>query len=224
METTIHLVMETPGANAYQILSEATQDDEPKPIFIFPKNQQKNQFSWKISDDHTALELPIKDIESSEVFIFLSHSTSLTDQIEATLGTLKNDSNLSIGRFILFLYSPILLSSPKNFYDWLDGVAHFTDVILFTNRSNENSPNIKEIQGRYKSMCYPLENFILSKKNNPWSRILDPSPRRIAHVFDDPELLDPEDSPENDRYLARLPSGERERQIPLIFGSEISST
>ena len=117
METTIHLVMETPGANAYQILSEATQDDEPKPIFIFPKNQQKNQFSWKISDDHTALELPIKDIESSEVFIFLSHNTSLTDQIEATMGTLKNDSNLTIGRFILFLYSPILLSSPRNFYD-----------------------------------------------------------------------------------------------------------
>ena len=47
METTIHLVMETPGAHAYQILSEATQEDEPKPIFIFPKNQQENQLSGK---------------------------------------------------------------------------------------------------------------------------------------------------------------------------------
>ena len=142
----------------------------------------------------------------------------------ATLGTLQNNDILSIGRFILFIYSPILLAPPKSFTDWLDGTTHFTDVILFTNRSNDNSAGIKELKDRYKSMCYPLESFILSKKNNPWSRILDPSPRRISHVFDDPQLLDSEDFPENDRYLARLPSGERERQIPLIFGTEFSST
>ena len=172
----------------------------------------------------TALELPFKDIESSEVFIFLSHNTSLADQIEAILGTLQNNDSLNIGRFILFIYSPILLAPPKSFTDWLDGTTHFTDVILFTDRSNDNSAGVKELQDRYKSMCYPLESFILSKKNNPWSRILDPSPRRISHVFDDPQLLDPEDFPENDRYLARLTSGERERQIPLIFGSGFSST
>jgi hypothetical protein len=69
-------------------------------------------------------------------------------------------------------------------------------------------------------MRYPLENIILAKRNNSWSRILDPSPRRISHIFDDIELLDEEDYPENDRYLKKLPSGERERSIPLIFANE----
>jgi hypothetical protein len=225
MKTTIHLVMETPGAHAYQILSEATQEDEPKPIFIFPENQQENLLSWKFSEDHKVLEIPFHKVNlPNEVFIFFSHSFSLADQIVAILGTLQNNDSLSIGRFIFFIYSPILLAPPKSFTDWLDGTTHFTDVILFTDRSNDNSASVKELQDRYKSMCYPLESFILSKKNNPWSRILDPSPRRISHVFDDPQLLDPEDFPENDRYLARLASGERERQIPLIFGSGFSST
>jgi len=66
-------------------------------------------------------------------------------------------------------------------------------------------------------MRYPLENIILAKRNNSWSRILDPFPRRISHIFDDIELLDEEDYPENDRYLKKLPSGEHERSIPLIF-------
>ena len=225
MAITIHLVMETPGSHAYKILSEATQEDQPKPIFIFPENQQENQLCWKFSEDRKLLEIPFqKENLPSELFIFFSHSFSLADQIEAILGTLQNNGSLSIGRLMLFIRSPILLSTTTNFNDWLDGVAHYTDVILFTDRSNDNSACIKEIQDRYKSMCYPLESFILSKKNNPWSRILDPSPRRISHVFDDPQLLDSEDFPENDRYLARLPSGERERKIPLIFSSGFSST
>ena len=49
---------------------------------------------------------------------------------------------------------------------------------------------------------------------------LDPSPRRISHVFDDPQLLDPEDFPEKDRYLARLPSGERKTN-PINFWNRI---
>ena len=218
MKTSIHLVIETPGAHAHQILAAATLEDEPKPIFIFPENQLDDQSFWKFSEDHKRIELSLNTPDfPNEAFLLLSQSFSLADQIEATLGTLQNNASLSIGRFILFIRSPILISPPQNFHDWLDGVAHYTDVILFTDRSNDNSEGIKGLQDRYKSMCYPLESYILSKKNNPWSRILDTSPRRISHVFDDAQLLDPEDFPENDRYLARLPSGERERQIPLIF-------
>ena len=63
--------METPGAHAYQILSEATQEDEPKPIFIFPENQENNQLSWKFSDDRKMLEIPShKENLPSEVFVF----------------------------------------------------------------------------------------------------------------------------------------------------------
>ena len=116
METTIHLVMETPGAHAYQILAEATQEDEPRPIFIFPENQQENQLFWKFSKDRKVLEIPFhkENLPSMRFLFFFSHSFSLADQIEAILGTLQNNGSLNIGRFILFIHSPILLSSLKN--------------------------------------------------------------------------------------------------------------
>ena len=156
MDTTFHLAMETPGAHAYQILAEATQEDEPRPIFIFPENQQENQLFWKFSKDRKVLEIPFHEENlPSEIFFFFSHSFSLADQIEAILGTLQNNDSLNIGRFILFIHSPKLLSPISNFHDWLDGVAHFTDVILFSSRSNDNSAGIKKLQDRYKSMCYP---------------------------------------------------------------------
>jgi hypothetical protein len=66
-------------------------------------------------------------------------------------------------------------------------------------------------------MRYPMETFILGKKNNPWTRILDPTPRRLSHVFDPVELLDDEDLPEHDRYLSRLASGEYKQKVPLPF-------
>ena len=68
-------------------------------------------------------------------------------------------------------------------------------------------------------MRYPMESFILGKKNTPWARILDPTPRRLSHVFDSGELLDSEELPECDRYLEKLPSGIRARIIPNPFSS-----
>ena len=57
------------------------------------------------------------------------------------------------------------------------------------------------------------------KKNTPWARILDPTPRRLSHVFDSSELLDSDELPENDRYLEKLPGGDRARDIPNPFSS-----
>ena len=210
--------MDTPGANASEILQDATQGDSPSPDFLFPENHTRNSGSWKLSDDIKKVEFCTNQSEDlAEIFLFLSNRICLATQIDAILQTLRIQDDLVMGRFILFLYSPILLNPPPHFQNWLDGVTHFTDVLLFVSRSNDTSAPIKNIQERYKTMHYPMEKYILAQKNNSWSRILDPTPRRISHVFDDPELLEPEDLPENDRYLALLPSGERERTIPLVF-------
>ncbi|MEK9771981.1 MAG: hypothetical protein VW907_04840 [Opitutae bacterium] len=220
MNKTIHLVMDTPGANASQILQDATRGESPPPSFLFPENNTGDSGSWKLLDDNKILEFCTNQSENPvEIFLFLSNRICLATQIDAILQTLKKVDDLVMGRFILFLYSPILLNPPPLFQNWLDGVTHFTDVLLFVSRSNDTSALIKDIQERYQTMHYPMEKYILAQKNNSWSRILDPTPRRISHVFDDPELLDPEDLPENDRYLALLPSGERERTIPLAFES-----
>ena len=210
--------MDTPGANASQILKDATREDILPPIFLFPEDSHGNPESWKFSDDKKYLEFCIAPSDkSTEIFLLLSNQICLATQIDAILQTMEQRNDLIMGRLILFLYSPILLDPPANFLNWLDGVTHFTDVLLFVSRSNDTSALIKDIQDRYQNMHYPMENYILAQKNNSWSRILDPTPRRISHVFDSPELVEPENLPENDRYLALLPTGERKRTIPLVF-------
>ena len=215
--------METPRANASGILLEATQEDSPSPEFYFPNSppeESLNKLTWSLgkkgAEDYLEFNQPLN---SPEIFMFLSHEISMADQLETILRFQKSNDQITMGRILLFIYAPVLLEEITSFQEWLDGVVHFSDVILFVDRTNENASAIKTLQERYTSMRYPLENIILAKRNNPWSRILDPSPRRISHIFDDIELLDEEDYPENDRYLKKLPSGERERSIPLIFAS-----
>jgi hypothetical protein len=213
--------METPGANASGILLEATQEDSPLPEFYFSNsstNDDLNVNSWSLNNDGKQDCLEFKQtLSSPEIFMFLSHEISMADQLEAILRFQKSNDQITMGRILLFIHAPVLLEEITSFQEWLDAVVHFSDAILFVDRANENASAIKTLQERYTSMRYPLENYILAKRNNPWSRILDASPRRISHIFDDMELLEPEDYPENDRYLKKLPSGERERSIPLIF-------
>jgi len=225
MDQIIHLVLETPGAKSYDILKKATKEDSPLPQFYLPElssTSKSNKNTWSLrnncSDGSIFLNNPL---QSAEVFMLLTHQISLAEQLEAFVRFQQSKDQILIGRFLLFIHSPILLKEIDSFYDWTDGVVHFTDAILFIGRNNENASAIKILQQRYSSMRYPLENFILSKKNNPWSRILDPTPRRLSHIFDGIELLEPEDYPENDRYLKKLPTGERERPIPLIFKNSV---
>ena len=213
--------METPGADASGILLEATQEDSPSPEFYYsdsPANEALNTHTWSLINRGTEVCLEFdQPLSSPEIFMFLSNEISRSDQLETILRFHKSNDQITMGRILLFIHAPVLLEEITSFQEWLDAVVHFSDAILFVNRTNENASAIKALQERYTSMRYPLENYILAKRNNPWSRILDPSPRRISHVFDDIELLDPEDYPENDRYLKKLPSGERERSVPLIF-------
>ena len=217
--------METPRANASGILLEATQEDSPSPEFYFPNSppeESLNKLTWSLgkkgAEDYLEFNQPLN---SPEIFMFLSHEISMADQLETILRFQKSNDQITMGRILLFIHAPVLLDKITSFQEWLDAVVHFSDAILFVDRTNENASAIKTLQERYTSMRYPLEKYILAKRNNPWSRILDPSPRRISHIFDDIELLEEEDYPEKDRYLKKLPSGERERSVPLIFDKKI---
>ena len=213
--------METPSANASGILLKATQEDSPLPEFYFPNsctNDDLNINTWSLGNEATKDCLEFKQpLSSPEIFMFLSHEISMADQLEAILRFQNSNDQTTMGRILLFIHAPVLLEEITSFQEWLDAVVHFSDAIIYVDRTNENASAIKTLQERYTSMRYPLENYILAKRNNPWSRILDPSPRRISHIFDDIELLEEEDYPKNDRYLKKSPSGERERTIPLIF-------
>ena len=221
MSTTIHLVIETPGANSFQILKDATLEDSPTPKFIFPPEspiEPENNLTWKWSPDRPKIIFPSIESENlNECFLFISNNLDLADQFEEINLLLEKKSDFSIGKVLFFINSPILLSPPTDFQQWVDACAHFADAMLFIGRKNENAGLIKSYQDRYSTLRYPMESIVLGKKNNPWARILESFPRRITHIFDSPELLDTEDQPEMDRYLVRLPSGHRKHAIPLIF-------
>jgi len=221
VSTTIHLVIETPGATAFQILRDATEDDSPTPRFIFPPEsiiEPENGLMWKWSTDRPKMIFPTIESENlNECFLFISNNLNLADQLEEISLVLEKNSDLSIGKVLFFINSPILLSPPTDFQQWVDACAHFADAMLFIGRNNENAGLIKSYQDRYSTLRYPMESIVLGKKNNPWARILESFPRRITHIFDSPELLDSEDQPEMDRFLVRLPSGHRKHAIPLIF-------
>ena len=63
-------------------------------------------------------------------------------------------------------------------------------------------------------MCYPMR-LIIWKKAYLINQILKPVSLRVTHIFDNPELLEPEDTPENDHYLEYQPSGIRKNVIPI---------
>ena len=47
--------------------------------------------------------------------------------------------------------------------------------------------------------------------------ILNPTVRRISHIFDSPELLEDQESPLQDPYLVNLANGKREKVIQIPF-------
>ena len=217
----LHLVLETPGCDSLDILRKGTEDDSPPPHFVLPNeisHPQEGDLRWGFDKEAGSYELSLGDPSKfEEAFFFFSHQIDLADQIEATMQFFEQNETLQMGRFLLFLNAPLLLDTPTHFLNWLDAAAHFTDSMLFCGRNNENSSSIKAIQDRYLDMRFPMESFILGKKSAPWSRILDPTPRRLSHVFDSPDLLETDELPTNDRYLERLSTGERVRKIPEIF-------
>ena len=151
---------------------------------------------------------------------FFSNNFDLADQFEASLSLLSSETELELGRIIVFLNSRLLVQADSSITEWIDGAVHFADALCFTHRENDNASEIAKCKERFESMRYPLETYVLGKKKAPpLERILFPSARRISHAFDPQDLLEPEDSPQNDTYLARQPNGKRQRPIPRPFAS-----
>ena len=70
-----------------------------------------------------------------------------------------------------------------------------------------------------------MESYMISKsKRVKLANILDPTVRRISHIFDSPELLEAEDTPLERSVFNKLPNGKREKIIPLPFSKISFST
>ena len=132
---------------------------------------------------------------------------SLTDFID-------QQENIEIGRILTFINSDYLIKIDPLLQDWIDGCAHFSDAFCFSNRTNQNAQALSSIIDRYKTMRYPMETFILAKsKAPPIDNILCPVSRRISHIFDPKDLLDLNETPDNDPFLVRQPNGKRIKNL-----------
>jgi hypothetical protein len=222
MKGTLHLILGTPNSERRSILSQANTLENPSYLFLLPKELQLedslcSEWEWN-QEQFEFADFPEFPID--EFFLFFSKEYNLADQFEATLQLLEQEQELVVGRVILFINSDLLTNASDQVFAWIDGAGHFADAICFTHRKNDNAAAISKCKERFETMRYPLETFVVGSKKAPSIvRILAPSHRRISHIFDPPDLLDPEDSPENDPYLARLPNGKRERLIPSPFCS-----
>lgn len=220
MKGLLYLVIGTPNSEGISILSKhAEQDKEAKKaqILLPPQNSEQicSHSNWKWVEENFFFESSA-DKETEEWFLFLSNQFNLADQFEASLELLNTHSSLELVRVISFVNCDDL--DHKDIVEWMDGVAHFSDILCFSNRTNANGKKLNELIERYKSMHYPLESIILSKRKSiPLNQILSSIPRRITHIFEPTELLEDNDSPDQDCYLKKLPNGNRCRTIPIIF-------
>ena len=219
MKGDLFVVIDTPDSGSLDILKHAISETEssPKTCFLLPdllKHKNLIQSNWKWDKNCFQFE---NQATFDEWFLVLSDQFNLADQIEALLNLLKSEPNLKLIRVLSFINAEILDLDNKEFQKWLDGCAHFSDFLCFTNRSNENSNKISATQERYKNMFYPMQTMILgSKKNPPINQILAPISLRISHVFDHSDILEPDDCPENDPYLSNKSNNERNNPIPLF--------
>ena len=220
MKGELYIFIATPKSNYLEIFKSilVNSQDPKKSCFLIPGDEKFNGLSysnWELIDSEILFqskEFP----DFLEYFLLFSNKLNLADQIEATLVLLRKHTDLELIRVITLLDSNLLIQTINGLKEWLDSCAHFSDALCFTNRSNENSSFIKELIGRYKSMCYPMETFILSGKKTPIiNQILKPVSLRVTHIFDNPDLLEPEDTPENDHYLEYQSTGIRKNAIPI---------
>jgi len=216
----LYPVIESPGASALEYLAQATNNFAESSHALLPFGHPdaasfENIYTWEWANDNSFLSPSIDSGKVEECFLFFAPDRCIATQMEGLLDLLHNHTTFELARIISFICADFLHQNLSSCSAWLDGVAHFSDVFCFNGRNNENSSSIKSVIDRYQTLRYPLEFYHLAKKSNPWSRILAPSARRVSHIFESTELLDEEDTPENDPFLRRLPNGNRERPIPI---------
>ena len=220
MKGEIFAVIGTPHSNCHSILAEVFTNEKTSemPVFLANfKTDSKNihQFSWNLINGR--FEFQIREFPLySEWYLFFSQNEEISSQIEGLIDLLDHNQELSLARIITFVDSDLLEQEP--FFTWLDCAAHFSDAMCFCNRSNDNAKFIKNAIERYKLMHYPIETLIHgNKKKSSINRLLSNTTLRISHVFDSPELLENDDSPESDPYLKRHNDGRRVRAVPYKF-------
>jgi hypothetical protein len=223
----LYIILESPDSGGFEFLIKGLKDFNDQGFhFLLPEStknkvgpDQKENITFWSDKDSTDLSFNLNENEeNTNLFLFFSPYMNLTDQFEYLVDQIDKNAKVQIGRIISFLDANILPEISPQFQLWLDAVAHFSDVLCISNRTNQNGKAVKMIIDRYENMRYPMETYLISQnKKGKILNILNPTARRITHIFDSPDLLDSEETPQNDTYLKKLANGKREKGIPIPF-------
>ena len=223
----LYIILESPGSGGLEFLVNGLNDFNHQGFhFLLPESaehkfgpDQRESVTFWSDKESTNISFNLsKNEENTDLFLFLSPFINLSDQFESLLSQTDKPSKIEIGRIISFLDANILPEISPQFQLWLDAVAHFSDVLCISNRTNQNGKAVKMIIDRYENMRYPMETYLISQnKKGKLLNILNPTARRITHIFDSPDLLDSEETPQNDPYLKKLANGKREKVVPIPF-------
>jgi hypothetical protein len=223
----LYIILESPDSGGFEFLINGLKDFNDQGFhFLLPEStknkvgpDQKENITFWSDKDSTDLSFNLNENEeNTNLFLFFSPYMNLTDQFEYLVDQIDKNAKVQIGRIISFLDANILPEISPQFQLWLDAVAHFSDVLCISNRTNQNGKAVKMIIDRYENMRYPMETYLISQnKKGKILNILNPTARRITHIFDSPDLLDSEETPQNDTYLKKLANGKREKGIPIPF-------
>ena len=218
MNGVIHAVLGTPHSQRRSTLVQASNQSDAKasssfllPIEMDCMDLPGTHWEW-INEEIKIQNLNEEGID--EWFLFFSNKIGIADQVESLKELIDQKEGLEIGRVLTFLNADYLNDTTKELQDWIDACAHFSDAFCISNRTNQNSRGLSSVLERYKNMRYPLETFILAKsKDPPIDQILCPVARRITHIFDPIDMLDPEESPAEDPFLKRQANGKRVKPL-----------
>ena len=223
----LYIILETPDSGAFKYLENALANSFENSLFYIPRTKIEERVAKRsdnilVWDDR---DIPCFTLDegslinsNSESFLFFSPILDISDQFELLIQQIEKEPAFEIARVISFVNAEELLKGNSILQSWLDAAAHFSDALCITNRSNENGNDVGKLLKRYEDMRYPMESYLISKsKRGKIANILNPTPRRISHIFDSPELLEAEDTPWNDPYLLELVNGRREKNIPVPF-------
>jgi hypothetical protein len=223
----LYIILESPDSGGFEFLFNGLKDFNDQGFhFLLPEStknkvgsDQKENITFWSDKDSTDLSFNLNENEeNTNFFLFFSPYMNLTDQFEYLVDQIDKTAKVQIGRIISFLDANVLPEISPQFQLWLDAVAHFSDVLCISNRNNQNGKAVKMIIDRYENMRYPMETYLMSQnKKGKLLNILNPTARRISHIFDSPDLLDSEETPQNDPFLKRLANGKREKGIPIPF-------
>lgn len=180
---------------------------------------------WQFNKSIQSPPLPI----GTQTFFFITDGKSNpVDQIEA-IHQWQSGCKLNIAR-ILTVVNCQLTEQHEALKLWYDACIHFSDYVLLNRRENVSEKWIRAFKHFFEKAHYPcLFAYVKQGKVSNPPEILDPSPRRLSHLFDDIDPidaleLDEDDLPEEsfdltsptDPYLEKYDSGQRKKQIPDI--------